>query len=60
MNKYDYLYYNHLELLYLYTHTYGLTYDEVISLLNENGMFNIEKICLRLGQNSTFLDLVME
>lgn len=60
MNKYDYLYINHVELLHLYTNNYGLTFDEVITLLNENGMFNIQKICLRLGQNSTFLDLVME
>lgn len=60
MTKYDYLYCFHGHITNILVNQYGLTYDEIIKVIEENYDINISRLCLRLGQNSTFLDLVME
>jgi hypothetical protein len=60
MSKYDYLYLFHLDLLKMLMSQHGLTFEEIIQIIEENQMISITKKCLKLSQNTTYLDLIME
>jgi hypothetical protein len=60
MSKYDYLHYFHFYFTNNLVNQYGLTYDEIIKVIEENYDINIVKHCLMFSQSSVYLDLIME
>jgi hypothetical protein len=60
MSKYDYLHYFHFYFTNNLVNQHGLTFEEIIQIVEENQMISIIKRCLKLSQNTTYLDLVME
>lgn len=58
MTNHDYLYYFHFCFTNNLVNQYGLTYDEVIKVIEENYNINIAKHCLMFSQNTNLLELV--